>query len=92
MEKRIRITLEDGRVFSVEASAVAHDRASYYAAKDPDTSYQEEYDFTLGDSSELVDWLQNNMNWWEMNPRLEGQKEQPALRDAEVEQIRVVSA
>lgn len=52
-----------GFVWHIDADAVADARASYYADKDPDTTYQEEYDFTYGDNEELLDWYNNNMNY-----------------------------
>ena len=61
--KRVLEITKQGYVFHVDAHAVAHDRATYYAEKDKDTTYQDEYNFTMGDDYELSDWYQNNMGW-----------------------------
>jgi hypothetical protein len=53
---------EDGYTWLVPLAHVAAHRAKYYAAKDPDTTYQAEYDFVMKDDYEGVDWFQNNMN------------------------------
>lgn len=58
----IHITMGDGTVWAVPAHLVAHNRASYYA-DDPDSSYEAEYAFTMGDDYELTDWAAGNMNW-----------------------------
>ena len=31
-----------------------------------ETVYQEEFEFTMNDEDELIDWAQNNMNWDEV--------------------------
>lgn len=76
-KKRVRITLADGRIFSVSGHDIAHDRATYYAKRDKDTTYESEYEFTAGDDYELKDWLFNNMDWHTMNPRVEKNEFQP---------------
>jgi len=70
MKKQIQITMPDGSIWGVPAELVAEDRAEYYADKDasdkPDNFEkikQQEYEYTLGDNSELLDWAANNMNW-----------------------------
>jgi hypothetical protein len=62
MTKVIRL-IEDGFVWELPAHIVADARAKYYEKTVPSTSYQEEYDFTMGNNYELTDWLHNNMNW-----------------------------
>lgn len=53
-------------------------------------AYNEEYAFAAGDSSELVDWLQNNMNWYECST-LEALPYEPApLHKAEVAGVEVM--
>lgn len=59
----IHVTMPDGSVWAVDGHISAHARATYYANVDSDTTYQEEYDFTIGDDYELVDWAVGNMNW-----------------------------
>lgn len=62
MAKFIQITSQQGFVYKVPAEVIAASRAKYYE-DDPDSSYQEEYDYTLGSNYELSDWFSNNMNW-----------------------------
>ena len=87
--KRLRYTLKDGRVFDLDAHIVAHDRAVYYAAQDPDTTFQQEYDFTLRDDAELIDWAQNNMDWYE-HPVCEVIQMPKNISDVSVESIEVL--
>ena len=61
--KKIRITMNDGSKWEVPASVVAKNRATYYTEKDKDVTYQEEYDYTMSEDDELLDWAANNMNW-----------------------------
>ena len=59
----IRVTMRDGSLWDVPALVVAENRAKYYAARDEDTTYEEELSYTLSDHYELMDWAANNMNW-----------------------------
>ena len=67
----IEIEFENGQKFQVHAMYVARVRADYYArldvergdASNYDEARQVEYDFAMGDDMELLDWLQNNMDW-----------------------------
>ena len=72
--KFIEVNLADGRIYQIEAHFVAHDRATHYGKSDEfpsfEEGYKEEYDFTICNSDELGDWLQNNMNWYELKPKL----------------------
>jgi hypothetical protein len=54
---------QDGHTWIFPASAVADNRAKYYAENDPDTTYAEEFEFTMSDNFELRDWFLNNMNF-----------------------------
>lgn len=83
MNKKIYIALADGRTYSVLAHDVAHNRATHYAERDKDSTYQSEYDFTISDKFELTDWLFNQMDWYEMSPVLE-KTEQDPLNQAEI--------
>ncbi len=60
--KIIRFECKNGAVWGLPLSVVAEDRAKYYAEKDKDTTYQEEYDFVMRDDYEGRDWFLNNMN------------------------------
>jgi hypothetical protein len=79
-KKRVRITLADGRIFSVSGHDIAHDRATYYAKLDKNTTYEAEYEFTASDDYELKDWLFNNMDWYTMNLRVEKNEFAPLNR------------
>jgi hypothetical protein len=61
-EKFLEWTFPDGSTWRVPARVVAESRARYYAEKDPDTTYDEEFAYTLGDDYEISDWFFNNMN------------------------------
>lgn len=54
---------DSGFVWDVPAEAIAKNRATYYADNDKDTSYDEEFAFTMGSKFELRDWFFNNMDW-----------------------------
>lgn len=62
MNKAILLTSDSGHVYSIPAEVVAEARAKHYS-DDPDSSYQEEYEYTLSSDYELSDWLHGNMNW-----------------------------
>lgn len=62
MTKFLEIS-EGGYVWHVPVHNIADNRSKYYAEKDPDTTYQEEYDYLMGDDSEVVDWYSNNMDF-----------------------------
>jgi hypothetical protein len=71
------------------AHLVAKNRAEYYAKNDSDTTYEDEFAFTIDDDYELKDWFLNNMDWKDVskNARLEEQpfKIFPDLSEAEIE-------
>lgn len=54
---------QNGHVWRVPLEAVADHRARYYAQRDPDTTYQQEYDYVMEDEYEGLDWFQNNMDF-----------------------------
>lgn len=60
--KYITFTLDNGDVYGLPLEAVAKIRADYYAKKDPETTFQDEYDFVMNDGYEGIDWFQNNQN------------------------------
>ena len=63
MAKSLEMKCSDGTRYRIPAQFIAENRARYYAARDKDTSFEEELAFTLGDHYELTDWASNNMNW-----------------------------
>lgn len=62
-KRQIKITFENGDEFLVPVTVVAEHRADYYRKKEGEAAGQMEYQFTLTDSYEAIDWLQNNMDW-----------------------------
>lgn len=52
-----------GHVWHVPAEYIAKHRAKYYGDNDPDTTFEEEFEYTMGDNYEIKDWFLNNMNW-----------------------------
>lgn len=72
--KFVVVLFSNGEKFKIPFTTVAHDRATYYANHDVGMetgehtdkwteTYKEERAYTLGDESEILDWLWNNMNW-----------------------------
>lgn len=69
--KQIEITFPNGEVWRVPAEVVAKDRAEYYSQLDfeqghtasKEDAYVEELNYALNDHGELLDYLQNNMDW-----------------------------
>jgi hypothetical protein len=67
----ILITFSNGETFAIPAEVVAKARADYYAGRDckDDASlkfedvYRSEFEATMDDDFELLDWFNNNMNW-----------------------------
>lgn len=62
-EKYLRITMPDDSKWDVPAKIIAENRAKYFAKVDPDTTYAEEFEFTMTDEYELIDWASGNMDW-----------------------------
>jgi hypothetical protein len=60
--KVVYCTLINRESWAVPIHHIADARAKYYAAKDKDTTYQEEYDYVIEDSYEAIDWFLNEMN------------------------------
>lgn len=69
MNKFLRVTFSDGKVFDIPAEVIAKARAKYYAEVDADrgkdyqTVYDEELKIGLENDYEIYDWAFNNMNW-----------------------------
>lgn len=60
--KYITFELENGDLWGLPLEEVAKVRAEYYSAKDPDTTFQEEFDYVMNDSYEGIDWFRNNQD------------------------------
>lgn len=81
----VRVELVDGRNFSVDLTEIAEDRASYYAKTYPGRTYEAAFDETIHDEGEALDWLFNNMNWFECKTLKALPGTVPDLADADVE-------
>ncbi len=55
--------MKDGSIWEIPAEVIAESRASYYSDADEETDFHEEFEFTINDKSELIDWACNNMDW-----------------------------
>lgn len=62
MAKVIRIN-DSGYIWDVPLEVIANHRAEYYAKRDKDTTFQEEFDYVMGDDYEGLDWFLNNMDY-----------------------------
>lgn len=72
------VTFPTGERYGVPAHIIAQDRATYYAQRDhPDNEekrsekLQQELEYALGETSELIDWAKNNMDWDDLNHHAE---------------------
>jgi len=65
----VKLTTPAGFIWEIPAQVVATARANHYAS-DPDSSFQEEFDYAMSDGgeSDLVDWLHGNMDWDDVKP------------------------
>lgn len=70
--KVLRVTMPNGDIWDVLAHLIAHERAVYYSNRDHGedgdpkeklATYTEEYEYTMDDESELIDWAEGNMDW-----------------------------
>lgn len=60
---------ENGYVWTVPLLAIAENRADYYAARDDDTTRDEEIDYVMNDDFEGIDWFRNNMDFEDVEDR-----------------------
>lgn len=67
MKKILILVYENGAKWAIPVHEIADNRAKYYAEKDKNTTYQEEYDFVMKDDYEPSDWFFNQMNWEDLN-------------------------
>jgi hypothetical protein len=67
--KLVRVTFSNGESYGIPAKFVADHRATYYAKKYEgeegtfDEVYEKEFEETLNDRLELLDWVNNVMSW-----------------------------
>lgn len=67
-DKLIEIT-DNGYVWHVPLHIVADNRARYYASKEGEGNYQDEYDYVVDDNYEAIDWFQGNMDWSDVSDK-----------------------
>ena len=60
--KYIKIKMPDG-FWVVPVDVIADNRAKYFAERDSDTTYEEEFNYTMSSQYEINDWAKNNMRW-----------------------------
>lgn len=60
--KYITFELRNGDIYGLPLEIVAQVRAKYYAERDPDTTYEEEFNYVMNDSFEGIDWFRNNQD------------------------------
>jgi len=70
MTKYIRIEMADGK-WDIPAAIIINNRAEYYSNQennyaDKNRVYGEEVDFLENNDNEIIDWLENNMDWNEV--------------------------
>jgi len=74
MEK-LRVKFSNGDIFEVPARIIAENRADYYADLDGYDSGSNEWEAEvqngLDNDFEIEDWVQNNMNWEDLEPYAE---------------------
>jgi hypothetical protein len=69
MNKFLRVTFSDGKVYDIPAEFIAKTRAEYYAKLDAARGenyikvYNKELKAGLEDDYEICDWAFNNMDW-----------------------------
>lgn len=65
--KYLKVSFSNGEIYSISAEIIAKNRADYYAAIDAvdigGKEWQEEVDYALKDSYEIIDWVSNNTDW-----------------------------
>lgn len=61
--KLLVLVLPSGAEWGIPAEVIAKHRARHYADNDPDTTFDEEFAWTMENEFELRDWAANNMNW-----------------------------
>ena len=81
--KYLVMTMPNGEIWQIPAEIIANSRANYYGEKEGPEMRKEEYEYTLNDNLELIDWAANNMNWSEVKEFAKKIKEaDPILEDA----------
>jgi hypothetical protein len=88
--KKILLTLDDGRVFSILTEDVAKHRAEFFAKFGPNITYENEFQHGMQNNDALKDWLEKGLHWFECNPVLHYDPKSRAPEDCHVCVIDVV--
>lgn len=93
MEENLVVEFPNGETYAVSTCHIALHRAAYYAEEDGDLdidTFDEEFDYAMGNEIELLDWVGNNMDWdyleqyaWKLESESEDLSE--LWSDAEIE-------
>jgi hypothetical protein len=71
-EKKLIIKFNKGMTYEVPAQIIAEDRAKYYATVDgyelDSQEWLDEVNAALDDDFMIFDWVENNMNWSDLEP------------------------
>ena len=81
MLKPLYIEFDNGEVYVIDGHFVADDAAKFYAGKDPEhpeVTYKEEYkvqyEWLIGNTEELIYYIQELMKWEDLNAIYVGKK------------------
>ena len=66
-EQKLIIKFSNGEVYEVPASSIAEARTDYYMKVDGyerlSEDWKKEFQYVMNNENELLDWVQNNMDW-----------------------------
>jgi hypothetical protein len=71
-EKKLIVKFHKGITYEIPARVIAEDRARYYADVDgyeeDSQEFLDEVNSALYNEYEIFDWVENNMNWSDLQP------------------------
>lgn len=89
--KKIKINTECGHEYEIDLHEIADNRAKYYAKTDTSTTYEEEYEYVMEDyQDEALDWLLNNMDWYETSSLRLVQKVKKKPNDMKIKKVKII--
>ena len=81
MLKPLYVSFDNGEIYVVDGHFVAEHAAKHYAGHYPDDedktykeNYEYEYNWMINDIHEMEDYMQNKMNWEDLNAIYVGKK------------------
>lgn len=80
----IYVKFSNGQVFRIPAKFIATNRAEYYDEKDDTVTFEEEYEYTMSDELELLDWTKAQFNWEDLEDVAE---EVPKTQDEDLSEL-----